>query len=70
MLVVNIHGTKQAKYLGLDLDKVTNKKGEIDESKCVVEPYEKLFIFGNKGENLPKNALKDINELYKLFGFF
>lgn len=57
-----------AKHLGLSLDKVTNKNGEIDESKCVVEPYEKLFVFGDKGENLPVNALKDIDELYKLFG--
>lgn len=57
-----------AKYLGLDLNKVKNAKGEIDESTCVIEPYEKLYVFGNKAENLPKNALKDINKLYEMFG--
>lgn len=57
-----------AKYLGLDLNKVKNAKGEIDESTCVIEPYDKLYVFGNKVENLPKNALKDINKLYEMFG--
>lgn len=57
-----------AKYLGLDLKKVQNEKGEIDESTCVIEPYDRLYVFGNKAENLPKNALKDINKLYEMFG--
>ena len=57
-----------AKYLGLDLNKVKNEKGEIDESTCVMEPYEKMYVFGIKGEKLPKNALKDINKLYEMFG--
>ncbi len=57
-----------AKYLGLDLNKVKNEKGEIDESTCVIEPYDKLYVFGNKAENLPKNALKGINKLYEMFG--
>jgi hypothetical protein len=57
-----------AKYLGLDLNKVKNEKGEIDESTCVIESYDKLYVFGNKAENLPKNALKDINKLYEMFG--
>ena len=57
-----------AKQLGLNLKKVQNNKGEIDESTVVIEPYEKLYVFGNKVENLPKNALKDINQLYALFG--
>ncbi|MGB3152069.1 MAG: acetylxylan esterase, partial [Maribacter sp.] len=57
-----------AKHLGLNLDKVTNRQGDIDESKCTIEPYEKLYVFGNKEENLPSNALKNIDELYELFG--
>lgn len=57
-----------AKYLGLDLNKVKNAKGEIDESTCVIEPYENLYVFGDKGEKLPKNALKDIDKLYEMFG--
>ena len=47
---------------------VKNDKGEIDESTCVIEPKEKLFVFGDKGEKLPKTALKDINKLYEMFG--
>lgn len=57
-----------AKYLGLDISKVKNSKGEIDESTCVIEPTEKLLVFGTKGEKLPANALKDINQLYEMFG--
>jgi len=57
-----------AKYLNLDISKIKNKNGDIDESTCVVEPYEKLFVFGDKGEKLPANALKDIDKLYELFG--
>ncbi|MEL0456058.1 acetylxylan esterase [Flavobacteriaceae bacterium SZ-1-7] len=57
-----------AKYLDLDLSKVKNKQGKIDESTCVVEPYEALYVFDDKEENLPKNAIKDINKLYELFG--
>ncbi|WP_435138341.1 acetylxylan esterase [Formosa sp. A9] len=57
-----------AEYLDLRLDNITNKNGEIDESTCTIEPYENLFVFGNNPENLPKNALKNIDDLYKLFG--
>jgi len=57
-----------AKYLRLDIEKITNKLGEIDESKSVVEPYSHLFVFGEHGEKLPKNAIHNINDLYKLFG--
>jgi len=57
-----------AKYLGLDINRVKNSKGEIDESTCVIEPTENLLVFGTKGEKLPAYALKDINQLYALFG--
>lgn len=57
-----------AKYLGLDISKVKNSKGEIDESACVIEPTEKLLVFGAEGEKLPASALKDIDKLYALFG--
>ncbi len=57
-----------AKYLRLDIEKITNKLGQIDESKSVVEPYSHLFVFGEHGEKLPKNAINNINDLYKLFG--
>ncbi|MFG6685739.1 acetylxylan esterase [Mariniflexile sp. HNIBRBA6329] len=57
-----------AKHLGLNLEKAKNKEGEIDESDCVIEPYENLYVFGNKVENVPQNAMKNIDELYELFG--
>lgn len=57
-----------AKYLGLDLNKVKNKEGQIEESTCVIEPTEKLLVFGIKGEKLPAHAIKDSNQLYALFG--
>ena len=57
-----------AKYLNLDLSKVKNKKGEIDESTCTIETYDALYVFDNKEENLPENALRDIDKLYELFG--
>ncbi len=57
-----------AQYLGLNLDKVKNNEGEIDESTCVIEPKEKMYVFGDNGEKLPANALKDIDKLYELFG--
>ena len=56
-----------AKYLDLDIHKIKDKNGEVDESTCTIESYEKLYVFGNKAENLPKNALKDIDKLYQLF---
>lgn len=57
-----------AKYLGLNLAKVKNEKGAIDESSCVIEPKEKLLVFGPQGEKFPTTALKDIDKLYEMFG--
>ncbi|MDO3695304.1 acetylxylan esterase [Wenyingzhuangia sp. chi5] len=57
-----------AKYLDLDIHKIEDKNGKIDESTCELEPVENLLVFGKNGEDLPKNALKDIDSLYELFG--
>lgn len=57
-----------AKYLNLNLNKVKNRKGDIDESSCKIEAYNKLYVFGNDAKNLPDNALKDIDKLYEMFG--
>ncbi|UGU15765.1 acetylxylan esterase [Sinomicrobium kalidii] len=57
-----------AEHLGLDINKVKNKEGEIDESGCKIEDENTLKVFGNKGEKLPPRALKDIDKLYELFG--
>ena len=44
-----------AKHLGLDLKKIQNEQGDIDESFLVNEPYEKLLVFG-EGNPLPGDA--------------
>jgi hypothetical protein len=55
-----------AEYLGLDINRVKNKDGKIDESKCTIEEYPAMYVFGKNGENLPANAIKDINVLIKV----
>ena len=40
----------------------------LDESKVTVEPFEALYSFGKDGENLPKDAIRSINDLGKYFG--
>lgn len=57
-----------AKYLQLDITKIHDKHGNVDESFCEIEPEEDLRAFGKNGENLPEHALKDIDALYELFG--
>lgn len=56
-----------AKYLGLDMHKIEDKNGRIDESTITVEPYENLYVFGKNGENLPSNAIHGFDQLQKLW---
>ncbi|MDP4274810.1 MAG: acetylxylan esterase [Bacteroidota bacterium] len=56
-----------AKQLGLDLNAVKNKDDEIDESTVTIEKYPALYVFGKNGELLPSNAIKNIDQLYKVF---
>jgi hypothetical protein len=49
-----------ARYLGLNI-----KAG--DESKCTIEPEAALYVFGEKGERLPANAIKGFEVLEALF---
>ncbi len=46
-----------AKYLDLDISRVQNDKGEVDESFVTVEDYNKLLVFGPDNPR-PKNAVK------------
>jgi hypothetical protein len=55
-----------AENLGLDLNRIKNKEGKIDESKCTIEEYSAMYVFGKNGENLPANAIKDIEVLKKV----
>ena len=57
-----------AKYLNLDLKAIEDSKGKIDESQIIIEDKEALLVFGENGKKLPKNALKDIDLLYEMFG--
>jgi hypothetical protein len=45
-----------ARYLGLDISLVKNSAGKIDESKCTIEKYEAMLVFGADGK-LPANAI-------------
>jgi len=56
-----------AKYFNLDLKKVQDRSGKIDESKVTIEKYPAMYVFGEKGENLPANAIRSFEELEKIF---
>lgn len=56
-----------ARYLDLDLEAVTDKSGEIDESACTIEEPEAMYVFGPHGENLPGNAIMGFEELERVF---
>lgn len=51
-----------AKHFGLDIKKIENKNGEIDESTCTIESYNKLLSIRST-EELPPNALKSVTEM-------
>jgi hypothetical protein len=51
----------------LDLNIVKNKVGQIDESDVVVEPEYSMYVFDNKQEMIPANALKNFIELRNLW---
>lgn len=46
---------------------VKDKIGQYDESKCTVEKETALYVFGDKGERLPANAIKGFEQLEKVF---
>ncbi|MGB8195265.1 MAG: TIM barrel protein, partial [Chitinophagaceae bacterium] len=56
-----------AEQFGLDLKKIRNTQGEIDESKIVIEADSLLYVFGAKGEKLPANALKSFDAIKNSF---
>lgn len=55
------------KYFKLDATRVKDQSGKYDESKVTIEKEKALFVFGDKGEKLPKNALIGFENLEKLF---
>jgi dienelactone hydrolase len=56
-----------AKQLGLNIKAIQDANGNIDESKCTIEPETALYVFGDKGEKLPANAVMGFVSLEKLF---
>ncbi|SHE74162.1 alpha/beta hydrolase family protein [Dysgonomonas macrotermitis] len=55
-----------AKHFNLDLNKILDKYGEFDESKVTVEKESQMYVFGDKGEKLPVNAIKGKDALLKV----
>ena len=55
------------KYFKLNGTAVKNKTGKYDESKVTIEKESALYVFGDKGEKLPKNAIIGFENLEKLF---
>jgi hypothetical protein len=55
-----------AEHLGLDINRIKSKDGKIDESKVTIEEYPAMYVFGKNGENLPANAIKDIEVLKRV----
>lgn len=56
-----------AKELGLDLQKIQDVTGNIVETGITIEPFPALYVFGEKGEKLPSNAIKDFEIIEKMF---
>ncbi|WP_420152044.1 acetylxylan esterase [Siphonobacter sp.] len=52
----------------LDTKQVKNAAGQFDESKCTIEKYPAMYVFGEKGENLPANAVRSFEELEQKIG--
>lgn len=56
-----------ARYFHLDIKKIEDKNGNIDESKVTIEQEPMLYVFGDHGQHLPKDAVKGIDNLRKVF---
>lgn len=56
-----------ARHFHLDIRKVQDKNGKIDESPVTIEKYPAMYVFGEKGEKLPANAVRDFSQLEKMF---
>ena len=56
-----------AKEFELDIHKIEDENGQIDESNITIEPFEAMYVFGENGGNLPANAIHGIDQLQKLW---
>jgi hypothetical protein len=55
-----------AQHLGLNINAVKDQNGKIDESKVTVEKETTMYVFGEKGERLPANAVKGYEALERI----
>lgn len=55
------------KYFKLNAAAVKDKSGRYDERKVTIEKENALYVFGDKGEKLPKHAVMGFGQLEKLF---
>jgi hypothetical protein len=56
-----------AKHFHLDISKIKDAGGKIDESKVTIEPKQAMYVFGEHGEKLPANAIHGFDQLQKVF---
>jgi hypothetical protein len=56
-----------AQNLGLNIKAIEDQNGNIDESKSTVEKEQALYVFGDKGERLPANAIHGFDQMKKVF---
>ncbi len=56
-----------AKHLQMDISRIKDKAGNIDESVVAVEDPVEMFVIGNDPQNLPDNAIRGFENLEKIF---
>ncbi|WP_121811191.1 alpha/beta hydrolase family protein [Mucilaginibacter kameinonensis] len=56
-----------AKNFRLDLNKIKDSGGSFDDKKVTIEKEPAMYVFGDKGEKLPANAIKGFDQLEKVF---
>jgi hypothetical protein len=56
-----------SKYLKLNIKNIQDAGGTIDESKVTIEKEPALYVFGDKGELLPPNAIHGFQQLEKVW---
>jgi hypothetical protein len=56
-----------AKNFKLDIHKIEDKSGNIDESEVTIEKEPLMYVFGDHGQYLPKDAIKGYANLLHVF---
>ena len=56
-----------ARHLDLDIGKVKDREGKVDESFVTIEKPVAMKVFGVDGKNLPKKAIRGFSNLEKIF---